>query len=179
VQWLARWLGILGGSLGLTLAPLYACSAPALRPAVSLSTLERAPAVEPTGVERWAIVDAAALDAVCKPLSRRMALIELRTAADWRRFERAVGLPLIPPDFARGAVVGVVSRAGQPLSGDWPVTLEQVRACDGAGWLTAHFAPGNYLPDGTAFAETAWVEGVAAVLAVEVNGERFYPDRRR
>lgn len=186
-----HWLAVIGGSLGLTLAPLFACSTLPGPRGISLVALEQAEAVEPARVERWRVADADLLAPVSTPLGPRMMLVELRSAADWRRFVDALGVSptspaahaaesdLVAPDFSRGMVVGVVSRLGEPLADDWPVSVDSVRSHDGAGFLAVRFAPGNYRPDGAAFAETAFVEGLAAVLAVEINGDRFYPGHAR
>jgi hypothetical protein len=47
---------------------------------------------------------------------------------------------------------------------------------DGGGLVNATFAAGSYLPDGTGYAETAYVDGLYAVLVVDVNGTSFYPE---
>lgn len=174
----ARWLAIGGAGVGLSLAPLYACSTPPGARGVALPALERAARSEPAGVQRWLIADAAALEAVSTPLGRRLSLFQLRTAADWRCFERSLGLDVPRPDLRRGIVVGILCRAGEPLADVWPVALDAVRQHAGAGLLSVRFAAGNYLPDGSAFAETTWVDGLVNVLAVDVNGERYYPGRQ-
>lgn len=78
-------------------------------------------------------------------------------------------------DFSQGILVGVASRAGLPLSGGWPLHITALRIFDGAGLLSATFDSGTYLPCGAAMLEAAFVPGLSDVLALEINGERFYP----
>ncbi|MCH8970424.1 MAG: hypothetical protein IIA66_15065 [Planctomycetes bacterium] len=49
-----------------------------------------------------------------------------------------------------------------------------MRMVDSAGLLVSHFHSGCYLPDTTAYLESAYVEGLSALLVVDVDDVRFY-----
>jgi hypothetical protein len=110
------------------------------------------------------------------PLGRRLGLIQVRDAGEWQQLLRAAPSAGPDPDFRRGIIVGLVSPCGSSLDGTWPFSWEAVRMYEGAGLLEARFNAGNYLPDGTTYLETAYVEGLAAVLVVSVDGVNYYPD---
>ena len=161
------------------LAGLLVVSACATRPrarAVSIGALETAAAVEPSVTRRAIVSDLAELDELYCPLGRRLGLLQIRTASQWETLRRCAPELGRCPDLTRGIVVGLVSHAGLPLNGTWPIHLDTVRVHDGAGFVTARFQGGSFLPDGTTYLETAQVDGLCAVLMVEVNGVRFYPD---
>lgn len=123
------------------------------------------------------VSDPAALAPLCTPLgSPRLALVTVRSNAEWRRFCRATRDLGPAPDFRTGIVVGLVSRTGTRIDGRWPLELTAVRQCGPAGLLEGRFLPGTYLPDETPYVETAFAAGVTDVVAVDVNGDEFYPN---
>jgi hypothetical protein len=153
---------------------LTSCAHPT-RVVVSVQMLEETDASMPRWIERAIVRKPAAIASLLTPLCSRLALLVVRTPEQWRLLQAAAPEFGDCPDLDRGAFVGIVSRAGQPLDGRWPVTLEAVRVCEGAGYVTANFESGTYLPDGTTYVEAAQVDGLLAILLVDVNGVRFYP----
>jgi hypothetical protein len=125
---------------------------------------------------RTVVGDSRALQDVCTPLGPRLGLLQVRSPDQWNRLARILRLTRPCPDFGRGTLVGIVSWAGAPLDGAWPVRLDSVQVADGGGLVNATFSTGSYLPDGTAYAETAFVQDLQAVLVVNVNGTTFYPE---
>ena len=156
---------------------LGSCSAQPRVLEVSLRALEQAEAVHPSG-EIFAIAaDESALRSLYSPLGSRLGLIEIARPQEWERLRAAAPGVGPCPDLRRGVVVGVLSRTGRPLDTDaWPIRLDTVRSIDGAGYVTAEFEGGTYLPDGTTYLALAQLDGVHSVLLVEVNGVRFYPN---
>lgn len=142
---------------------------------ITMDTLENAPPVATTAVQHAVIADPTALRELCTPLGPRLGLIQVRSVAEWTRLTRLAPHLGPPPDFRTGMLIGLASWAGTPLDGRWPVHINKVRVHDGAGLVTGAFEGGSYLPDGTAVMETAHVQGLAAVLAVDLNGTTFYP----
>lgn len=142
---------------------------------IALSDLEAAPPCPPAQRQQALVADVARLRPLCTPLGRRLALIQIRTLRDWDRLRESVPGLGPCPDLNRGSVVGLVSLAGTPLDGGWPVSLETVQVYDGGGLVRARFYGGTYWPDGTAYLETGYVPGLYAVLAVDINGTAFYP----
>lgn len=116
------------------------------------------------------------LGGLYRALTDRVGLIEVHDRGEWERLARVAPRLGPPPDFGRGMLVGVVSRAGQRVDGRWPIRLDAVRIVDAAGMVSSSFESGAYLPDGMSYMEAAFVEGLAAVLVVEVDGMRFYAD---
>ena len=151
-----------------------ACTASRTPRAITLAALENAP-VALAQPQQITVADAAALRQICLALGPRLGLIQIRSAAEWARLAR-IAPQLGPcPDLRQGTVVGLACWAGTPVDGHWSVHIDTVRVCDGAGLVTADFAGGTFLPDGSAQLETAHVQGLAAVLAVDVDGTMFYP----
>lgn len=166
------------GKLWAGLAGLLVASACGTRPhprTVSVHALETAQAVEPSTIQRAIVSDAAELDEWCYPLGRRMALVQVRSPEQWALLRRVAPELRGRPDLTRGIVIGLISRAGLPLNGIWPIRLKTVRVHEGAGFVVARFDGGSFLPDGTTYIETAQINGLSAVLMVEVNATRFYP----
>jgi hypothetical protein len=157
----------------LLLAATAGCNRPGRT--ITLSTLENAPAAVPVRNEQRIVTNPAALQSLCVSLAPRLALLQVRNAADWRRLNAAVPNLGPTPDFRTGMVVGLVSHSGTPLGDDWPVRVGLVHIADGAGLIEGEVHGGTYLPDGTAYAEIAHVPGLRAVLAVELNGTTFIP----
>jgi hypothetical protein len=142
---------------------------------VRLADLERAPRITPVAGQRVIVADPTALHELCTALGPRLGLLQVRRAADWDRLVRAAPELGPCPDLRAGIVVGLVCRAGTTLDGRWPVRIEGVRLYGGAGLLEARFRGGTFLPDGTMLLETAYVPGLTAVLAADVNGTTFCP----
>ena len=155
---------------------LSACGTHARARVVSVRALEAAPPIEPTVTRRALVSDPAQLRELCFPLGRRLGLVQIRSAEQWATLQRCAPELGPPPDFDEGIVVGLASHAGLPLDGTWPIHLQSVRIHQGAGFATGRFEGGSFLPDGTTYLETAQFDGLGAVLMVEVNGARFYPD---
>ncbi len=171
--------GILMGPLATCLAGLVALSACGARPhrqAISVRALETAAAVEPVTVRRAIVSDMREFDAFYHRLGGRLGLFQIRTAEQWEALRRHAPELGPAPDLSRGIVIGLASLAGLPLDGSWPIHLKTVRVHDGAGLAIARFQGGSFLPDGTTYLEAAQFDGLAAVLIVEVNGTRFYPE---
>ncbi|MBU0641134.1 MAG: hypothetical protein KKB50_19925 [Planctomycetes bacterium] len=153
-----------------------ACS---MRPAtrtVSVRALRQAPVVTPSDYRHAILSDTTAIDDLHWPLGERLGLLQVRNQAEWRRLTAVAPELGSPPDFERGMVIGLLSRAGVPLNDCWPIDLDVVRVHGGAGLVSGRFCPGTYFPDGTAYLETAYVEGLVTVLIVDINGVRFYPE---
>jgi len=153
-----------------------ACSQPAGVRLVRLAELEAAPTAQVHPLARVLLSDASVLATpLYSPLCRRLGLLHVRNERDWEVLSRcATGLGACP-DFARGLVVGLVTRVGQPLDGGWPVRIDAVQVFDGAALVSARFQSGTYLADGTSYLELVQVAGLQQVLVVEVNGVRLYP----
>jgi len=164
---------LLTGVVGL--ANLSACD---LRPharTITVRALETAAAVTPHATRRAILSDRRELDDLYCPLNQRLGLLQVRSAKGWEALRRCAPELGPAPDFSRGIVIGLASHAGLPLNGTWPIHLETIRVHEGAGFVIARFEGGSFLPDGTTYLETAHVEGLAAVLMLEVDGTRFYP----
>jgi len=117
-----------------------------------------------------------AADSLCK-LCDQYDLVEIRTPARWRAFCEQTGLtqPDPPPDFTRGAVVGLVAKVGEPVDGNWPTAISELRLQeDGTGWLRSQFRTGLYRPllvD--AYCNLVYVKGLKRIILVEINRRAF------
>ncbi|MFQ5473206.1 MAG: hypothetical protein ACE5FA_10020, partial [Dehalococcoidia bacterium] len=118
------------------------------------------------------------IEPLYRPLCSRLGIIHIRGPAQWRDLQEAAPGIGPAPDFERGIAIAIASRAGQPLDGGWPISLQAVRVVGGAGFVSVHFASGTFLPDGTTYLEATFVEDLDTVLVVEVNGVRFYPQEQ-
>lgn len=166
--------GLLWAALaGLT--ALSSCGARLQPRVISVRELESATDVKPALPRRAVVSDVAGIEELCTALGPRLGLLQVRTASEWEMLRRCAPELGSAPDFSRGIVIGLASQAGQPLDGNWPISLEAVRVHRGAGFAIAHFEGGSFLPDGTTYLETAQFDGLATVLMVDVNGTRFYP----
>ena len=150
---------------------------------VSLARLEAAPLRFPTQTARAVLGGADTLGDLYHELTPRLGYFVVTDQNAWQRLTAvapslrahpAVGGPR--PDFRRGGFVGIVSRAGTPVDGDWPIMLDGVRLRQGGALIEASFNGGSYFPDDCLYAEAAYVEGLTAVLVVEVNGLRTFAD---
>jgi hypothetical protein len=142
---------------------------------VGLAELENAPPAVTSSAQRVVVSDPQALRSMCTSLGPRLGLLQVHSREEWTRLT-AVAPQLGPcPDLSRGIVVGIVSWAGTPVDGQWPIHIESVRVHEGAGLVEAGFHGGSYLPDGTAYLETAHVKGMSTVLIVDVNSTSFFP----
>jgi hypothetical protein len=160
----------------LTVPALTACSRVTNRRVVTVASLESASPVEVDDRVRAVIRDVERLRPLCVALGPRLGLVEVRSPADWEVLQQVVPGLGPCPDLSTGMVVGVVSWAGMPVNGGWPIRMESVRVRFGGGLVNAHFEPGSYLPDGSGYLETAYVEGLQTVLLVDVDGTAFYPE---
>jgi hypothetical protein len=161
--------------LVVSLASLCACGPVSGPRTISLQALEAAPPAKVPATTRHLVGDPDALRPLYQPLGRRLGLIQVRDAYEWDQFTRATGSTAPCPDLRRGIVVGLVSDTGTPLAGGWPFRWEAIRVSDRAGLIEAHFNGGNYLADGTTYLETAYIDGLSAVLVVSVDGVQYYP----
>jgi hypothetical protein len=157
-------------------ATLSACGLRPHRRAIDIHALETAAAVEPRLVRQAIVSDVSALDKLYHRLGPRLGLFQIRTAEQWEALRRHAPELGPSPDLTRGIAVGLASHAGLPVDGAWPIHLETVRVHDGIGFALGHFQGGSFLPDGTTYLEAAQFDGLAAVVMVEVNGTRFYPE---
>ena len=141
---------------------------------ISLRALETAPSSRPRERTRAIVSDVDKLGSLHHPLNANIGIVQIRSIADWRRLNEVAPQPGPPPDFSRGIVVGVLSRAGMPIDGGWPASIESVQMVDSAGLLVSHFHSGCYLPDTTAYLESAFIEGLHTLLVVDIDDLRFY-----
>jgi hypothetical protein len=157
------------------LTALTGCAAAGLSPlgTVSLTDLETSPARLPTGIQRGFIEDPADLESLVYPLGRRLGLLEVRDAQQWRLLAQAVPGLGECPDLSRGGLVGLVSLGGTPIAGGPPFRLKAVRVHRGAGLIEVQFNSGTYLPDGSSYFEMAYVNGLRSVLVVNVDGLEY------
>ena len=170
-----RSLSVRLACLAVLLVGLSACGVSPARRTISLHELETAPVIQPHATRRHIVSDPAALRPLYQPLGRRFGLIQVCSEDQWEQLSRAAQRMGPCPNLRRGIVVGLVSEAGTPLDGGWPFRWQGIRLCDGAGLIEANFNSGNYLPDGTTWLETAYVERLRKGLVVSVDGSRYYP----
>ncbi len=161
---------------GCLLGVAFACSPANPLHTVSLQSLESAPPAAGLPPRRFVVSDTEALRKLCQPLGHHLALVQIRSHEDWQQLARAVPQIGPCPDLTHGRMVGLVTEAGLPLGGGWPLNWDAVRVVDGAALIEAHFAPGNYLPDGLTCLETAYVENLRSVLVVAVDNAHYYPE---
>ncbi|HMQ17111.1 MAG TPA: hypothetical protein PKC49_14165 [Phycisphaerae bacterium] len=160
---------------GVAALTLGSCAAPAWR-SVRSEDLDAAPEAAASQVWHVRLTDPARIVSQSRPLSRRMALVQVRTCADWQALAEAAPQLGPCPELGRGMVVGLMYFGGTPLGGgEWPLELSTVRVFDGAGLVEAHFTGGSFLADGAGYVHLAQVDGLRAVLIVDVDGTRFYP----
>ena len=143
---------------------------------VSLRELETAPPHKPIKTQRQVVSNAAALRPLYQALGRRLGLIQIHSADEWRQL--ALAAPNIGPcpNFHDGLIIGLVSSVGTSLDGVWPFHLSAVRNHHGVGLIEAEFISGSYLPDGVTYLETAYLDNVSAVLVVNVDGINYFPE---
>lgn len=122
------------------------------------------------------VADGRALRDLCTPIGPRLGLFQVHTPGQWERLAQAIPQLGRCPDLHKGSVIGLACWAGTPIDGRFPLQIESVRVAAGGGLLSATFRGGSYLPDGTAWVETGYVEGLRAVLMVSVNGTAFFPE---
>lgn len=154
---------------------LASCSVGVRTLHVSEPSLEVAPEAGTRELARGVLADPAPLSRLYVPLGQRMGICQIRSAGDWSSLREAMPQLGAEPDFTRGIAIAIISCAGQPLSGDWPISLDSVRVSQGGGYVCANFEGGTYLPDGMSYVDVAHVPGLTDVLMVDVNGVRFYP----
>ena len=165
----------IGAALFAGWAGLSACG---VRPGVQTITvqaLEDAPTARPRFVRRAIVSPAAEWQSCYYALGPRLGLVQIRSEHDWENLRTAAPEIGPCPDFNQGIVVGLVSHAGLPVNGRWPIHLDTIRICRGAGFATGEFEGGTYLPDGTTYLEVAQFSELRSVLMVEIDGTRFYP----
>jgi hypothetical protein len=164
----------------LPVAALACCLLPACGPdpagrPIRLTDLEHAPRLMLPAGQRVTVADPKVLYELCTPLGPRLGLLQVRSPADWARLVQAAPGLGPCPDLRAGTVVGLACWAGTTLDGRWPLRIDGVHLYRGAGLLEANFHGGTFLPDGTATLETAYVPGLAAILAADISGTTFCP----
>ena len=100
----------------------------------------------------------------------------IRKRSDWRTIRDRFGFDPLPAeaDLSKGVVLGLIAEVGEATHDVWPVTLEQVRAVDGQGWVEAGFIGGIYYPVRTAgYLELAYVPGLRMVRTIRVGHRGF------
>ncbi len=170
----AVWISAVGVATLPVLGLFSGCAAPVPTRTVTLAALEEAPAAQ-TSAAHWLVANINALRTLCAPLGPRLGFLQVQTPDEWERLANAAPQLRETPGFGRGVLIGVASWAGTPVDRAWPVHIQRVRVYHGAGLVEARFHPGTYLPDGTAYLETAHVNGLEKVLAVRVDGSLYYP----
>lgn len=172
-----HWTGRVASCATAALALHAGCAAPHRAAPLPIDNFYEAAARPLTGRQCIVVSDPAELAPLCTPLgSPRLALLTVRSSSEWRRLCRATRDLGLAPDFRTGIVVGLLARAGEPIDGRWPLELMAVRACGRTAMLEGRLEPGTYLPDATPYLETAFAAGVTEVIAVDVNGDAFYPN---
>lgn len=146
------------------------------RQTIRMQVLESAPPAETIETHRVVLGELSSLADLYRPLCPRLGVIQVTRAKDWQRLARAAPGLGSCPDFSQGAVVGIVSRAGTPLDGIWPIEITQTRSAQGAGYVCAEFRPGTYLADGVACVTLVQYRGLDRVLMADVNGLRYFTD---
>lgn len=164
------------GARAAVLAVLTLLGGCAAQPTIRMQTLENAPLAELMEPRRIVVGELDSLGDLYRPLCARLGLVQIRSGRDWERFRRAAPGLGPCPNLARGAVIGVVSRAGTPLDGGWPIEILEARIVNGAGYLCAEFRSGTYLADGVACVALAQCRGLSTVLMADVNGLRYFTD---
>jgi hypothetical protein len=162
------------------LAALACCLLPACRlgptgRTIRLTDLEHAPRVALPAAPPVTVADSTTLRDLCTPLGPRLGLLQVRSAADWSRLAAAAPGLGPRPDLRAGMVIGLACWAGTTLDGRRPVRIDGIRVYHGAGLLEARFQGGTFLPDGATTLETAYVPGLVALLAADINGTTFCP----
>ncbi len=167
--------------MGLT---LMGCAAPpgaaAKAPAVSIDPagLANSPPIQPElqWQARVPLGSEPVADSLCR-LCDQYDLVEIRTPSKWKAFCRQTGMTHVEPtpDFNEGSVVGLVARVGEPVDGNWPTTISELRLlANGTGWLRTQFRTGLYRPllvD--AYCNLIYVKSLRRVVLVEVNRRAF------
>lgn len=145
-------------------------------PRGAVVVIEQANPARLRNIERSVVADPRRLIAISKPLARRLALVEVHDQAGWDELRACAPGLRSKPDFSRVSVVGLVGVIGERVDRRWPIHLDAARLYEGAALLNGSFDGGSYLPDGVSFIEVAQVDGLRRVLAVDLNGARYYPD---
>ncbi|MBL8878544.1 MAG: hypothetical protein JNG88_05435 [Phycisphaerales bacterium] len=155
------------------LAFFAGCAAPNNKVYVHMETLEVAAEARLAEPQRAVVLDEALFARFVRPVNDRVALVEIHDEQGWQTFNAGCAGLGARPDFAHGMFVGVLTRLGQPLDGEWPCELQAVRVVDGAGLVSASLRGGTYLPDGMTCVDGAFVYGLKRALVLEINGDRF------
>lgn len=145
---------------------------------VSAARLEQALPVPTRNVQRSLVADPERLLSLSAPLARRLALIEVHDDRVWQALRAAAPGLRGAPDFRRSAVVGLIALAGQRVDRRWPIHLQVAQVSDGAALISGSFEGGAYQPNGVMFVEVAEIAAFRRVVAVDVNGTRYFPALR-
>ncbi len=153
---------------------------PAARPQVTPpALLTDATLVPNLSTQRLVVANGARLRGLCVPLGPRLGLLTVNDRQEWNCLAAAVPSIGPEPDFRQGMLVGLVCWAGVPADGHWPIRLDGVRLCGDQGLVEGRFIGGTYFPDGIAYVETAYAQGVRDVVAVDIDGTVFHTSERR
>ena len=155
---------------------LSGCAVAPRTQVITLEALQSAPSQPVPDPHRVVVRDTETLRDLCTPLGPRMGLLEIRNRTEWERLAMIAPDVGPCPDLQEGTQLGLACWAGTPIDGQWPVTFDTVRLYEGGGLVTASFSGGSFLPDGTSWLETGYVQGLRSVLVVNVDGASFYPE---
>lgn len=111
-----------------------------------------------------------------QPLCTEYSLLLIETAKDWEQLQSDIEVPDLPPeaDLRMGMIVGLLAEVGEASDAGWPVTLQEARVRNGAGWLIAQFRRGLYYPVKTAaYLELIYVPRMQRVRRVDINNRSF------
>ncbi len=153
-----------------------ACSAPGPARVVSAVELSEAARAATLPAGRSVVTDVSRLQPLLTRVAPELGVIQVRTPADWELLRSVAPALGPPPALEHGMVVGLVSLLGRPLGVDFPIEIHAVRVLDRAGCVSGTLTPGTFFPDALAFVDTAYVPDLHAVVMMEVNGIRYYPE---
>lgn len=165
--------GLTAAAAGLALTSIGGCAA---RQTIRMQTLETAPPADFIASYSIVLGELDSLGDLYRPLCPRLGVIQITRETDWEMIRRAAPGLGPCPDLSQGAIVGIVSRAGTPLDGAWPIDITEARATQGAGYVCAEFRGGTYLSDGLACVTLAQCRGLDRLLMADINGLRYFTD---
>lgn len=154
------------------LSGLSACSAPQPVITIHMSDLESAAPARFRPLGTLILSSDADLGPGATRLDERLVLVScpVQTAPPVLR-------GALPADCGPGGtLVGVGLRLGVCLDGLSPIRIDEFRQTQGAGMLKVDLTPATYLPDGTLYLDLAYLDRPSAVLVVDVDEVRYYPD---
>lgn len=152
-----------------------ACAANWNQRVVTLAELRASPAQASLCARRAVVFDLAPLADLLRPVTPRVSLIDIDSRGAWQRV-RTLAPDLGPcPDLSRGRICILAAQLGDPLDGAWPLTIDAGRLRHGAALLSARTSPGTYFATSATYLQAAQFPNLAAVVIVEINGQRYTP----